>query len=710
MLFRSFSAVQSPVPVITRIHTVQDKVVTSPMAGATVTLEGVVAGDYQGASPALGGFFLQELPANMDADPATSEGIFVDDYLAPGEIAVSPGDVVQVTGTVAEVSGVTTIVNPSFVVKSGSAPAPSPVAVALPASTLSGLERYEGMLVRISQTLSVTGNDDLGTDGELTLSVNGVVETPTESIDPNDSPASGTSSTTTAGNTNVAAVTAQDSLNRRRSLVLNDASQRANPNPTPFLNAQQTRRCGDTLAGVTGFLSYASGVNRIEPAAPLVFTDANPRPASPPAVGGRLKVASINCLNYFLTLGSRGAAGAAELQRQQDKLVAQIIGLDADVVGLSEVENIGSTAVDALVSAVNTVLGASVYARVPEPPATGGDLIRVAMIYRPANVAPGTASFTDTDPVWNRPPLAVLFTETSTDAKFIACVNHFKSKTSTGATGLDVDQGDGQGAYNERRKQQAARLITFLSSVTSATGSSLALVLGDLNAHSQEDPLDLLRAGGYSDQLAIHSPGGYSYVFDGARGRLDHALATAALASQITGAACWHINADEPAVLDYTLAGKSAAQQGINAGTPFRASDHDPVLVGLALTPPSVTYASWSAGIAWPPGTDSSPAGDADRDGASNLEELMSGMNPLAADAQLRAAAQVAAGVLRFDYRLRRTVAGQMVVPQWSPDLGSWTDLAPGVVIGALTPTTDLRRVSLDVFAASRGFVRLSFR
>jgi hypothetical protein len=88
----------------------------------------------------------------------------------------------------------------------------------------------------------------------------------------------------------------------------------------------------------------------------------------------------------------------------------------------------------------------------------------------------------------------------------------------------------------------------------------------------------------------------------------------------------------------------------------------------------------------------------------------MGGMNPLVADAHLRASVQWEAGVLRFDYRIRNTVTGQSVVPQWSSDLANWTDLAPGAVIGALTPTTDLRRVSLDVSCASQGFVRLSFR
>ena len=699
----SFSAVQFPVPVITRIHDVQDNVVTSPMAGAVVTLEAVVTGDYQGGITTLGGFYLQEPAANADADPTTSEGIFVADSGSAASIDVAAGDVVQVTGTVAETSSVTTITNPTFIVKSGAATPPAATAITLPAATLSGLERHEGMLVSINQTLTVVANDDLGSEGELTLAAGGVVDAPTEFIDPNDSPAGGTSS---SGTSNVAAVSAQDNLNRRRMIVLDDNSRKTYPDPTPWLNSQQTRRSGDTTAGVTGFLSYANGVNRIQPAGAVDFTDANPRPGFAPAVNGRIKVAGMNTLNYFLTLGSRGASSTAELQRQQDKLVAEIIGLDADVVGFMEIENTGTTALDALTAAVNVTLGQTAYAHVPEPAGTGGDLIRVAMIYRTATVTPDAVSYTDANAVWNRQPLAVAFTENSSGARFIACVNHFKSKSSGGATGADLDQGDGQEAFNDRRKQQAARLITFLNTVQTSAGTTHVLVFGDLNAYSQEDPIDILRAAGYATQ----GGGTHSYVFNGARGHLDHALTAASLATQITGAATWHINADEPSHLDYNLENKSAAQEAFNTGTPYRASDHDPVLVGLTLTPPAITYAGWSATIAWPPGADPTPAGDADHDGASNLEELMRGANPLVSDVQLRPVIVVNGGLLQLDYRHKHTVTGHSAVPQWSPNLIHWTDLSPGAVISTLDPTLELRRLSLDVTSQPRVFVRIDYR
>ena len=78
----------------------------------------------------------------------------------------------------------------------------------------------------------------------------------------------------------------------------------------------------------------------------------------------------------------------------------------------------------------------------------------------------------------------------------------------------------------------------------------------------------------------------YSYGFDGQFGYLDYALSSSTLTDQITGTTDWHINADEPDLLDYDTSFKSAGQDAIYAPDPYRASDHDPVVVGLSLTTP----------------------------------------------------------------------------------------------------------------------------
>ena len=73
----------------------------------------------------------------------------------------------------------------------------------------------------------------------------------------------------------------------------------------------------------------------------------------------------------------------------------------------------------------------------------------------------------------------------------------------------------------------------------------------------------------------------YSFVFDGQLGYLDHALASEGLVDEITGATEWHINADEPDLLDYDMTFKQQAQDELYEPNEFRSSDHDPVRVGI---------------------------------------------------------------------------------------------------------------------------------
>jgi uncharacterized protein len=115
------------------------------------------------------------------------------------------------------------------------------------------------------------------------------------------------------------------------------------------------------------------------------------------------------------------------------------------------------------------------------------------------------------------------------------------------------------------------------------------IVIGDLNAYGKEDPvLNLTSSNGLVDLLdtPANAPE-YSYVFDGEAGYLDHALATSSLASQVTGAVHWHINADEPLFLDYNLEFRqpacAACAPDYYAVSPYRSSDHDPVIIGLRL-------------------------------------------------------------------------------------------------------------------------------
>ena len=591
-----------------RIHDVQGTGNASPLAGQTVSIQGIVTGSYQ-ASTELGGFFVQEEDANADADPLTSEGIFV----FHGATPVAVGDKVNVTGTVVEFgtapATLTEISSATVSVVSSGNPLPAPVTVTLPVAVLGDLERYESMRVQTTQTLTVSQNFSLARYGELTLSANGRLPQPSNFIDPNDSPASGTNS---SGTSNVAAITAQANLNLRSSILLADTSSTQNPAVIPFIDpVDKTLRVGTTVAPLTGILSHSFGNYAIHATTPPSFTYA-PRPLTPPAVGGALKVAAFNVLNFFNGDGagggfptSRGADTLAEFNRQKAKTVAALCGLGADVVGLMEMENDATTAAPALnelTAALNATSGCGAWSFVANPANWGSfpgstDEIRPALIYRNTAVAPVGSAMSPNDSAFTqaRAPVAQTFrviSGASTGAKLSVIVNHFKSKGS-GGTGADADQGDGQGFYNASRKAQAVALLSFITTVQNAANDLDVLVIGDLNAYTEEDPMDILRAGG----LVNLGSDDYSYVFDSQTGSLDHALATPSLIAQITNSGVWHINADEPIILDYNVEFKNTAgctaasctSPDYYAPTPFRSSDHDPVLVGMALVAPRLT-------------------------------------------------------------------------------------------------------------------------
>ena len=111
-----------------------------------------------------------------------------------------------------------------------------------------------------------------------------------------------------------------------------------------------------------------------------------------------------------------------------------------------------------------------------------------------------------------------------------------------------------------------------------------ALVIGDLNAYEQEDPIDAMRANGLVDlherskESNPTAKADYSYVFRGQSGSLDHAMATSSMAADVTGLATWHINADEPHSMDYN---QEYNPKLLYQPDPFRSSDHDPVLIGI---------------------------------------------------------------------------------------------------------------------------------
>ncbi len=592
---------------VTRIPAIQGNGATAAVTGP-VTTRGVVVGDYEGPQPALRGFYLQD--ATGDGDAATSDGIFVFDN---GADRVALGDVVTVSGTAGEYQGQTQVSSTSVTACGTGTVAPTDVT--FPVADDTYLERYEGMLVELPQTMSVTEHYLLGRFGQVTLSQGGRLQQPTNVVAPG-APA--------------AALQAENDL---RTIILDDTTNDQNADPIVFgrggqpLSASNTLRGGDTVTGLTGVLNYTWGGNgssanayRIRPVSPdatVDFAATNPRPATAPAVGGTTRVAGMNLLNFFNTLDTsgnnctggvagspmdcRGANTALEFERQWHKTVTAVSGTGADVVAFMEMENDGygpDSAEQFLVDRLNDKDGAGTWAMINadrgtgQVDALGNDAIKVGMLYKPAEVTPvGTTAALNTEAFVNggdnaprnRPALAQAFRDNTTGGTFVASANHLKSKGSACSV---PDSGDGQANCNAVRVRSAQLLADWLASDPTGTGDPDTLILGDLNSYAKEDPITTLEAAGYRNLIEkFNGSEAYSYAFDGQWGYLDHALGNAAITSQVTGVADWHVNADEPGILDYNTEFKSAGQvDSLYAPTQFRISDHDPVIVGLDLT------------------------------------------------------------------------------------------------------------------------------
>jgi predicted extracellular nuclease len=576
----------------TFIHDIQGSGPTAAQTGVRA-IEGVVVGDYQGTTPGavqFGGYFVQEEDGDVDTNALTSEGIFVFNT----STAVNVGDVVRVRGTAGEFGGMTQLSNVTATSLCG-ADSVTAASVTLPVAAVSDLEQFEGMKVDIAQELTVTEVFTLGRFGEVALSVGGRLDNPTNVVEPG------------------APAQALQNLNDRSRILLDDGINTQNIDPTVYpqggLSASNTLRVGDTLPSLTGVLDFRFSVYRVQPVSAIAFTHANPRPAAPDAVGGNLRVAAFNVLNYFNGDGAgggfptaRGATTLTEFNRQRDKIINAITALDAHVVGLMELENdvtAGDTvgAIEDLVAGLNAAAGTDKWAFI-DTGVVGTDAIRVGIVYQKAVVTPvGSHAiinssvdlrFIDT---LNRPSIAQTFELDSNGARFTAVVNHLKSKGSDCNAVGDPDTGDGQGNCNVTRTNAAEALVDWLDTDPTGSGDPDFLVIGDLNAYAKEDPIGVFEGNGFVNTIArFLGDHAYSFVFQGQSGYLDHALASASLDAQITGVTEWHVNADEPIVLDYNVEFKTANQ--VNTfydDGPYRSSDHDPVLVGLDLdAPPTI--------------------------------------------------------------------------------------------------------------------------
>ncbi|MBB1467391.1 ExeM/NucH family extracellular endonuclease [Pseudoalteromonas sp. SG41-5] len=568
----------------TLISAVQGEGGDSPLLNTEIELEGVVTADFQG-SEQLSGFFITSLDADIDTNPLTSEGVFV--YFADTDVNV--GDHVRVKGSVAEYFNATQIGDVSQVEVCATGLTPTATSITLPVNNVADLEAYEGMLVSLEQPLVVSNNYGLGRYGEVGLATERLYQG-TQIALPGD------------------AANAVEAENIKKQILLDDGSTKQNLDPVSYpgtgLDAYNTLRLGDSVNAITGVMGYSFDRYRIHPTVQPTFVATNPRTDAPELhADADLRIASFNVLNYFNGDGqgagfptSRGADSEAEFIRQQAKIVSALVAIEADVIGLMEIENDGfsaNSAIASLVNALNDEDSNNEYAFVNfNVDKIGTDEITTALIYRANKVAQvGTAAITTQYPFdySNRPPIAQSFKSLESEEVFTVAVAHLKSKGSCGsADGNNADLGDGQACWNEIRVAGANAYADWLDSKPTGVDDEDIILVGDMNAYAMEDPIRAFADKGFKNVVAELDGNtlGYSYSFSGRMGSLDHAVASPSLLAKVVAATDWHINADEPISLDYNVEFKSDSQvASLYSESAYRASDHDPVIIDIQSTP-----------------------------------------------------------------------------------------------------------------------------
>ena len=607
----------------------------SQLINQTVETKGVVTAAYPKGENAnlkgLEGFTIQTPGTGGTWDPSrtASDGLFV--FMGKSSATTpSIGECVVVKGKVAEYSGVK---NATAATQSLTQLLPQTITPAndcdpVKPTELSGvptqdqMEALESMLVLPKDTWTITDNYKTNRYGTLSL-IPGteVLRTATDVVAPG------------------APAQAYEAENAAKTIDLDDAST---TDLTNFKQNGHKERYAYLANGAPARVGYH--VTFTKPVVlesrfgsfvfqPTQMTAGNPdrspvtitgeRPAAP-SVSGDTKVATFNVLNYFSDLGEnepgckgyddrdhkyvtdkncklRGAWSSQAFANQQTKIVQAINTIDADVVALEEIENPVASGVStdrdgalkSLVNALNAAAGSEVWAYVPSPSTVPAneDVIRIAFIYKKATITPVGDSVIYDDPAYTglaRQPLAQEFkpiTDANHEGKnFVVIANHFKSKGSapknlSGAeAAANTDNGDGQGNSNGVRVKQARALATFAQRFNGTP----TLLVGDFNAYTKEDPLKVLTDAGWTHESGH---GDSSYVYGGRSGSMDHVFANSAAHPLITEVKSWAVNAQESIAFEYSRANYNA-YLAFEADNPYRASDHNPEIIGLNLITP----------------------------------------------------------------------------------------------------------------------------
>ena len=532
----------------TPIANVQGNGDKSPLLNQLVTVRGVVS-----LLEPEQGFYLEEPESDTNQD--TSNALYV--QTATFTSNITRGSSIVVQGRVAEIGesrDTLTAITDTTGIELCASSQPLPLTpVGLPLDT-EKRESLEAMRIHMDGPVSVTDVYQFGR-GNITLSGNGLQYVPTEVMMPGPK---------------VAAY-----LSRNRSFTL--------PAKIPLQsNDYDVLVSGMTVEKVTGVMAHDKRGKRVS-----LETMETPKIAAfeppEPAGDGVIRAVGMNLYNYFNGDGKgagfptpRGAKSAREFQAQRARIGAAIRLLDPQVVAVMELENDGFDANSAAQDFIRLTTGATNHRwRVARPKNddTGSDKITVGIFYREDQLQAIGPAHTLTGPEFerSRQPQAQLFERRDNGERLLIVINHLKSKGSCPESGENADQKDGQGCWNPMRRAAAKIMSAWANRVAMDAGTNNILILGDMNAYRNEDPIEMIRQAGFTE-LMDRGQGSrepeHSFAYFGQHGTLDYAFVSKQLHEKIKQAYIWKVNATLPA---HTRLPRPW----------LRFSDHDPVIVDV---------------------------------------------------------------------------------------------------------------------------------
>lgn len=570
-----------PPAVVAAIHDVQGNGATSPFAGQDVITSGTV---YARKS---NGFFMQD--PNVDADPNTSEGIFV---FTGGSPSAAVGDAVTVTGTATEFFNLTQISssNSNVVIHSSGNPLPAPIVLTTtilnPAGPIDQLERFEGMRVHVDTVVSVAPTNEFG---ETFTVLDGVAR-------PIREPGIEAGLTVPPDPTSGVPDCCIPIWDKNPERIMIDSDGLAGS--TVFSVTSNV-----TISNVTGPLDFTFDDYKIDPeTTPTTGTNMSAVPVPTPAAG-EFTVAGYNIENFNNNATQRHKAALA---------IRDVLHLP-DVIGTIEIFELSG--LQALAAEIESISGVHYEARLIEADGDSGDADQdVGFLIKTSRVqidsitqiekagCDGTAANCNTfiDPNTNapallndRPPLVLRGTVdfgTLNPRPVIIVVNHLRSF-------IDIEVVGSEGIrVRAKRKTQGEFLANLLQELQTDNPGVPVLSIGDYNAYQFND--------GYTDPIAtakgtptadnqivvdespdLVSPDfinltdtlpadqRYSFIFEGTPQAIDHMLLNTVAAALVQRYHIARNNADFPEVPGSLFLN--------DATRPERNSDHDMPMVYL---------------------------------------------------------------------------------------------------------------------------------